>query len=424
LRLLAEGGMSLVYEVENVRLPGRFALKLMRDWAGDETVRATITQQFSQEAELLATLSHPNLPRVTDHFVSPTERWLVEELVEGETFEQLLEQTRPDEQTAVGWAVQILDALEYLHERGIIYRDLKPSNCMLTPQGVVKLIDFGIVRQFTLGKSRDTVVMGTPGFAAPEQYGRNQTDPRSDLFALGVLLHHLLTGHDPALTPFVFPAVRSLNPQVSERLERILLKALELDPRDRFQTAADMRAALRGEVVLPVENEVFSYHEELPPQRTRSLQRAAVVGSGVGVTWLVSSSWVFVALGAAYLPLWLFLLSREFRSQEKRASTMLSVSRQGLLWRQGQASCEATWAQVRSVKFVREGFVGVRAAHVDTEVGEFDFVLEASTTAQNLLCVHALPEAERLLELIVRAAELRVQGANNDVYVKATLATR
>lgn len=274
VRLIAEGGMSIVYEVADSRLPGRFALKHMREWVGDAAAQRAIVEQFTREAELLATMSHPNLPRVTDHFVYAERRCLVEELVDGETLEAIAERRgAPLEETeAARWAVQICDALEYLHGRGIIYRDLKPSNCMLTNEGAVKLIDFGIVRYFSLGKSRDTVIMGTPGFAAPEQYGREQTDPR---------------------------------------------------------------AALSGEIVLLDAAETFGYPEEPLPPRSFRKQVAGVTGVGLGSVVLMSSSSVFTSLALCYLPVWLYLMLLEHRGRARRAATTVKVTRDGIAFEDG-----------------------------------------------------------------------------------------
>jgi serine/threonine-protein kinase len=134
----------------------------------------------------------------------------------------------------------LCNVLEYLHGRSppVVFRDLKPGNVMLTPTSEVKLIDFGIARFFKPGQARDTVNLGTPGYAAPEQYGSlSQTDPRSDIYGLGALLHQMVTGHDPTTTPFNLPPPRQLNPRISPRIEATIQQALQAEPSQRLRRA-------------------------------------------------------------------------------------------------------------------------------------------------------------------------------------------
>ncbi|MGQ9548960.1 MAG: protein kinase domain-containing protein, partial [Roseiflexus sp.] len=198
---LGQGGMGAVYRARDLRLS-------TVNWAIKEMSQAQITgplelQQtraaFQQEAELLAGLSHPGLPKVVDHFEQDGKAYLVMEFVPGSS---LLALARREGlpfplPRVLDWARQICEVLEYLHNRPspIIFRDLKPANVMLTPEGRIKLVDFGIARLFKPGKERDTQAFGTLGYSAPEQYGQSQTDPRSDIYSLGVLLHQLLTGY-------------------------------------------------------------------------------------------------------------------------------------------------------------------------------------------------------------------------------------
>lgn len=197
---------------------------------------------------MLALLNHPNLPQVTDYFTERGKHYIVMEFVEGETLEDYLDRRGPpvSEAEARGWAAQLCDVLGYLHRQQppVIFRDLKPANVMLTPDGQLKLIDFGIARFYKPGKQKDTLMMGTPGFAPPEQYGRGQTDARSDLFSLGVTLHVLLTDYDVEQSPWSYPPVRTLNAGVSPALERIIAKATAMNVAERYQSAAEMRAAL------------------------------------------------------------------------------------------------------------------------------------------------------------------------------------
>ena len=423
VRLAAEGGMSEIYEVTDARLPGRFALKRMREWIGDARIRDEMNEQFDREANVLSTLSHPNLPRVTDHFVHEGCRCLVEEFVDGRTLEQLAEAAALGESDVVAHALQICDALEYLHGKGIIYRDLKPSNCMISLDGSVKLIDFGIVRFFSTGKSRDTVIMGTPGFAAPEQCGREQTDARADIFALGVLLHHLLTGHDPTDTPFVFPRPRSLNPGLSERTERIILKAVALDPEERFASISEMRDALRGEAVLLEDAERFVYAEEPPSPGRFAATSAGVLGAGAAATVLTAGNWGFSMLSFCYTPLWLALLAIQFIGRRRRARTSIEVTRDGIRWVQAGREIAARWDEVSALSFARDPFLGARGAHVSTRGGEFAFVVEGTRgKPRDAFDIPALENGSRLCEIIVKKARLAATTPGGETYSRLTRA--
>jgi serine/threonine-protein kinase len=199
---------------------------------------------------MLAALNHPNLPRVTDHFEQDGKAYLVMEYVPGETLLSLLQREGlPQAQARVfEWTRQLCDALDYLHTQNppIIFRDLKPANIMLTPNGQVKLIDFGIARLFKPGQAKDTQAFGTIGYSAPEQYGRGQTDARSDVYSLGVLLHQLLTGYDPTTTPFRLPPANQVYPGVPQQISNAIAAATDSDPARRFASISAFRAALFG----------------------------------------------------------------------------------------------------------------------------------------------------------------------------------
>lgn len=258
VRTVGQGGMGAVYQGADTRLGGKaVAIKEMSD-AGLPTPqqRQQAVAAFRQEAQMLARLDHPNLPRVSDFFTENGKHYIVMELVEGETLADYLHRRGApvSEAEARDWAVQLCDVLGHLHRQNppVIFRDLKPANIMLTPQSQLKLIDFGIARFFTVGKPGDTLVMGTPGYAAPEQYGQGQTDARSDVYSLGVLLHHALTGHEPATTPFALPPVRRLNPQVSSAMERVITRATAIQTAQRFPAVDALCQALGGGAVGPV----------------------------------------------------------------------------------------------------------------------------------------------------------------------------
>ena len=246
--LLAKGGMGSVFAVGDVQQPGRtWALKEMDLAALDPAERQDAVADFRREATLLRTLRHAHLVQVVDHFAAGDKEYLVMEYVQGEILGLFIRRAANTEAQVLPIALQICDVLDYLHRctPPIIYRDLKPSNVMVESiTGQVKLIDFGIARFYKPGKLKDTHMLGTPGFAPPEQYGNGQTDARSDIFALGVTLHVLLTDYDVEQTPWHYPPVRTLNPQVSPQLEQIVAKATAMRVDERYQTAAEMRTAL------------------------------------------------------------------------------------------------------------------------------------------------------------------------------------
>ena len=258
LRRVGRGGMGAVYEAEDLRLPGKqWAIKEMSDAAiTDAAERAEALDAFHREALFLSSLDHANLPKVIDSFEADGKHYLVMEFVDGQTLEELVvDLGRPlPPETVLRLGVTLCTVLDYLHGRKppIIFRDLKPGNIMLDREGAVKLIDFGIARLFTPGKSRDTTSLGTKGYAAPEQYGKGQTDARSDVYALGATLHFLLTGRDPADDPFNFPPARRLNPDVSPALEAVVARAVAAAPAERWPAAREMRRALTRAAAVPV----------------------------------------------------------------------------------------------------------------------------------------------------------------------------
>lgn len=250
LRKLGQGGMGAVYEVADKRLAYKpMALKELSTSAlRDPREQARARAAFEREAKMLARLDHLNIPQVTNFFTEHNKHYIVMEVVPGITLEQHMERQvyACSEQQVRDWAMQLCNVLAYLHGQSppVIFRDLKPANIMLTPTGQLKLIDFGIARLFTSGKTTDTQQIGTHGYAPPEQYGQAQTDPRSDIYSFGVVLHHLLTRHNPVLTPFKLPPVRQINPQVSPALEHIIMTATQSDITLRYQSIAAMKHAL------------------------------------------------------------------------------------------------------------------------------------------------------------------------------------
>jgi len=251
-RKLGQGGMGAVYQAQDARLQGKqWAVKEMSGaQLADPAERANAVAAFQREAQLLAMLDHTNLPKVADYFEEGGKQYLVMDFVDGQTLEQIVAATPGfiPEPTILVWAEQLCDVLEYLHMRQppIIFRDLKPANIMLTREGKIKLIDFGIARFFKAGKTKDTAAYGTMGYAAPEQFGTGQTDARSDIYGLGVTLHYLLTKFDPSLSPFNLPPVRNINPLVSPQTEAVIMRAMKAAAAERFQTTREVKKTLCG----------------------------------------------------------------------------------------------------------------------------------------------------------------------------------
>ncbi|MSP12654.1 MAG: serine/threonine protein kinase [Chloroflexi bacterium] len=304
---LGKGGMGSVYQVEDLRINGKtWALKEMSTQAlSTAEEKAEAKHLFEQEAHLLASLDHSNLPKVVDYFAEGRNIYLVLEFVQGKTLEKIMvERGGPLAETEVAsWTAQLCDVLEYLHthQPPVIFRDLKPQNIMLNEQRRIKLVDFGIARFFKPGQQGDTTAFGTAGYAPPEQYGKGQTDPRSDIYALGATLHHLLTGVDPEQKPFQFAPVRQLNPAISPEMERLIMHALEPDPAKRFPDIGAVREALR---LTPFAPTMTVQLAPPPPLTSRQKFQRAVVDYGlVGMSLavLIAINWILqFVLGAQY----------------------------------------------------------------------------------------------------------------------------
>ncbi len=238
IRLLGQGGMGAVYRAEDTLFSNRpVAVKEMSQSNLNPQELIEAINQFKQEAYLLAALKHSNLPSIYDHF-SENGRWyLVMDFIEGETIAEYLNKAKGRvlpiaEVLDIG--VQLCKVLGYLHTRWqpIIFRDLKPSNIMLTPDGHLYLIDFGIARFFKPGQVKDTVAYGSAGYTAPEQFGRAQTTARSDIYSLGATLHQLLSGKYPASNtpnPFHFEALQTYNPAIPQALAMLVMQMLEMN---------------------------------------------------------------------------------------------------------------------------------------------------------------------------------------------------
>lgn len=246
LSQVGQGGMSVVYMAINEKANKTWAVKEVRkDGVLDfEAVK----QGLVAETDILKKLSHPNLPSIIDVIDTEDSFIIIMDYVQGNSLNKALEEygAQPQE-CVIEWAKQLCDVLGYLHSRQppIIYRDMKPANIMLKPDGNVTLIDFGTAREFKEKNLADTTCLGTVGYAAPEQFGgMGQTDARTDIYCLGATLYHLVTGCNPSEPPYEMKPIRQINPGLSSGLERIILKCTQRNPADRYQSAAELMYAL------------------------------------------------------------------------------------------------------------------------------------------------------------------------------------
>ncbi len=247
LQEIGHGGMSVVYLALNERANKTWAVKEVRkDGGNDKTV---VSQGLVAETEMLKKLSHPNLPSIIDVIDKDDSFIIVMDYIEGGSLQKRLEKMGPQNaDDVVKWSLQLADVLGYLHSRKppIIYRDMKPSNVMLKPDGNVCLIDFGTAREYKQTSSGDTTWLGTRGYAAPEQFGgHGQTDARTDIYNLGATMYHLLTGYSPADTQFIIYPISRFRPELAGTgIEKIVAKCCQPDPKDRYQSCAELTYAL------------------------------------------------------------------------------------------------------------------------------------------------------------------------------------
>lgn len=242
LNKCGQGGMSVVYMAINERANKTWAIKEVRkDGTQDFEV---VKQGLIVETDMLKRLHHPNLPSIIDVIDGQDSFLIVMDFIEGKTLKDVLNEYGPQpEESVIDWAKQLCGVLGYLHSRqpAIIYRDMKPSNVMLKPEGDIVLFDFGTAREYKSSGVEDTTCLGTRGYAAPEQYGgHGQTDGRTDIFCLGATMYHLVTGHNPSQPPYEMYPIRHWNPNLSAGLEAIILKCTQANPMDRYQTCAQL----------------------------------------------------------------------------------------------------------------------------------------------------------------------------------------
>lgn len=241
LKLLNTGGMnSAIYLALDKKLNRQWAIKKVRKSSSQTT------SMLMAEASIMKNLDHPMLPRIVGIEEDPKFFYIIMDFVQGENLKTVVTSSGPQAQdTVVSWGVKLCDVLTYLHGKGIVYRDMKPANIMLSPDGNIKLIDFGIAREYKENASEDTTALGTEGYAAPEQYeGKGQTDARTDVYGMGITLFQLLTGVNPSSYKENIFSIRLQNPNLSSGLDKIILKCTNKDPKKRYQSTEELKKAL------------------------------------------------------------------------------------------------------------------------------------------------------------------------------------
>jgi serine/threonine protein kinase len=291
---LGKGGMGCVYIVQDEHFEAR-PLRSMKEMIPrlDDRQQHQYQQRrqrmvsFKREADVLETLRHPNIPRVYDSFTEFRRAYLVLDYIEGEDLEQVLDRTNGflSPQVVGSWMIQLCRIVEYLHyhKPPIIFRDLKPSNVILTPDQRIILIDFGIAKVFLADEQQTNV--GTQGYAAREQYA-GEAEIRSDIYAFGSMMHHLLTKTDPRFhLPFSFRerSPRTINPSMSEELERVIMRCLEDDRSKRYQSVSALREALEDALHL---SDTSTIHPLMPVRPTPAAAKTNVLGlDAAGAVW-------------------------------------------------------------------------------------------------------------------------------------------
>jgi serine/threonine protein kinase len=303
LSRVGTGGFGAVYKAADTRFGDRLvAIKeiSLHGLTPQEAIEATDT--FNREVSLLSGLDHPNLPHICDHFTDPAHWYLVMDFIEGETLEEVLQKNHTSAapspftlEEVLDMGIQLCTVIDYLHtcQPPIIFRDLKPANIMRTPTGHLYLIDFGIARRFTPGQVKDTMPFGSPGYAAPEQYGKAQTTPRADVYSLGATMHHLLSAHDPSETPFRFLPLQSHEQPVPATLEALITCMLDVNESNRPANMVIVKRSLQHIALEHAETRhVHAFPADLPaaarqPIPTLASRRLILSSMIIGLVMLV-----------------------------------------------------------------------------------------------------------------------------------------
>lgn len=247
LKQIGQGGMSIVYLAIDTRLNKQWAVKEMKNNMGNK--EDVISKGLQMEANVLKMVDHPVLPRIVDIIEYDGTVFVVMDYIEGKTLDEVLQVEGAQQQECViQWAKELCSALIYLHSMNppIIYRDMKPSNIMLKPDGRIKLIDFGTAKKLEVENIADTTALGTRGYAAPEQFGDEsgrgiyKTDARTDIYSLGATLYHMVTGRSPSAPPYIMKPIRFWDSSLSSGLEKIIYKCTMQNPNERYQDCVEL----------------------------------------------------------------------------------------------------------------------------------------------------------------------------------------
>ncbi|MCR5195639.1 MAG: serine/threonine protein kinase [Pseudobutyrivibrio sp.] len=321
LNKIGQGGMSVVYLAMNERANKQWAIKEIRK---DAAAASDINMaSIKTETELLKNLSHPNLPSIADIIDYEDSILIVMDYVEGHTLKKAVDEYGPQPQEyVIEWAKQLCDVLGYLHSQNppIIYRDLKPGNIMLKPDGTIVLIDFGTARQYKSDNIEDTTCLGTRGYAAPEQFGgQGQTDARTDIYCLGTTMYHLVTGKNPSEPPYEIRNIRYWNDSLSKGLEQIVAICTQLDPEKRYQNCAEVLYALEHF------NELDVSYRRKEKVKLATFITTIMLGAVAGAGALISFDYANQIQQDSYKTL-IDQASRGFNEEDTKTSLIDSIS--------------------------------------------------------------------------------------------------
>ena len=315
-RILGEGAMGVVYEAFDPHIERTVAIKTVRKNLLDNQTKEEVLARFKREAQSAGQLSHPGIVSVYEYDETSDTGFISMEYVEGEELSAIFSRgEKPRNEHVVDLVIQLLEALSFAHAKGIVHRDIKPSNIIITPQGKIKLTDFGIARVDSSSLTQAGSVLGTPAFMSPEQCIGGDVDARSDLFSVGAVMYYMLTGEKPFPGESAFTVIQRvisndpepasrINPMLSESVDKILLRALEKKPQNRYQSAeafiADLKNLSFSEVEQTVTDPTLPQVEKAPQANNNSDMKAgssAGLSNGLIVGLLAA---IAVAGGGAY----------------------------------------------------------------------------------------------------------------------------
>ncbi|MBN1287797.1 MAG: PQQ-binding-like beta-propeller repeat protein [Anaerolineae bacterium] len=314
--VLGMGGMGAVYQARDLHFPNvkrMVAVKEMLNTSTNPQIREATLRNFEREADILASLTHPSVPKIYDYFSIRDRAYLVMEYINGRDLEEIINKASDFIKVEIvyQWAIDLCDVLSYLHSHEpepIVFRDVKPSNIMIDQHRHVRLIDFGIAKTFEIGQKG--TMIGTEGYSPPEQY-KGQASPQGDIYALGATLHHILTRRDPRLEPpfsFKDRPIRDYNGNVDPEFEAVIMRSLEYRPEDRYPSAMAMKSAL--EHVRPSPDSAPAVLGTAPIMHNS----AGAVTAPVGAQAAKPSTAFFPSGGSEVIPLWTFRCEDEIRS--------------------------------------------------------------------------------------------------------------